>query len=458
MTNRQKFLSFIGTFLLSYAASGQAWAATYYVATNGRDSNAGSEAAPFRTIEYAVKKMVAGDTTYVRGGIYNPKEIIRFKRSGTESAPIKLLNYPGETPTIDWVTQQLGQVILVQNVLGEEVAIGYITIEGFEIKNGHDGIKFYSMHNSVIRRNWIHDSINQGIMGVGGHHNLFDRNVFNHNGNFPACAGGKLTKIGTSVCNQSHGLYLHGQSYTITNNLIYDNQGYGIQQNGSPTSFYDPSKHPSPDFAGSDNWIVANNTFAYQHYRSGMVVWGSKCNNTRIENNIFYENSQKRSAEANGVGFTSTSCRGVQIRNNLAYAASPGGTAFLGAGATEGVHYTASDNIVNTSNPNFEGAGATISGVPNFKLRAGSPAIDKGVPVKDNEGKLIVTWDHAGGKRPFGSAFDIGAYEFGAPPDSGSPPPNPTGGGGIGGGGGPVLLGPNGEVCYSGYITPSLPQ
>lgn len=402
-----------------------AHAATYYVSTTGSDSAAGTEAAPWKTIEYAVSRMQAGDTTYVRGGIYNPRNTIRFGRSGTESAPIRLLNYPGETPTIDWVSQQLGQVVIVHNFLGQNVAIGYITIEGFEIKNGHDGIKFYSMHNSVIRRNWVHNNINQGINSGGGHHNLIDRNVVNHNGNFPACARGALTGIGTTVCNQSHGLYLHGQHYTITNNLIYDNQGYGLQINGSNTSYYNPAKHPSPDFAGASNWIVANNTFAYQHYRAGLVVWGSECNNTRIENNIFYENSQKTSL-AQGIGFTGTSCTGVQIRNNLAYATAPGGSAFLAAGATEGVHYTQSGNIVNTVNPGFVSAGPTLSGVPNFRLNVGSPAIDNGQNLSQ------VTWDHQGIRRPAGAAFDIGAYEF-CPAstvcEQGSPPPNPVGDG-----------------------------
>lgn len=42
--------------------------------------------------------------------------------------------------------------------------------------------------------------------------------------------------------------------------------------------------------------------------------------------------------------------------------------------------------------------------MPDFHLTTGSPAIDKGKSLSE------VTWDHAGGKRPFGAAFDIGAY------------------------------------------------
>lgn len=45
-----------------------AHAATYYVATTGNNSNPGTSSKPWKTVAYAVDKMVAGDTTYVRGG------------------------------------------------------------------------------------------------------------------------------------------------------------------------------------------------------------------------------------------------------------------------------------------------------------------------------------------------------------------------------------------------------
>ena len=52
-------------------------------------------------------------------------------------------------------------------------------------------------------------------------------------------------------------------------------------------------------------------------------------------------------------------------------------------------------------------------------LTTGSPAIDKAIsPFSFN--------DYQGGKRPFGAAADIGAFEFGAPP---GPLSGPLGGG-----------------------------
>jgi hypothetical protein len=320
--------------------------------------------------------MLAGDTTYVRGGTYSTEGNVRFSRSGTASAPIKLLNYPGESPVIDFLDQQVGDTVTFLHSSGQNVAMGYLTLDGFEIKNGYDGIKFYNIHNSVIRRNWIHDNINQGILGIGGHHNVFDRNIINHNGNFVGCANGELTSIGTTVCNQTHGLYMHGDSYTITNNIIYDNLAVGIQQNGSPTSSYTSSRHPGPEFSGASNWIIAENTIAYQSYGSGVLLWGSLSNNIRIENNILYENQQANgSSSAQGVFFTSMTGTGTTIRNNHCYASGSGGIGCIRtSGATEGVHYTQSGNVVNVSAPAFVDGGTNALPVsPDFRLTASAP-------------------------------------------------------------------------------------
>mgnify|MGYP001327286453 FL=1 len=441
-TIRSRFFLLLATFSVGFFTVSSAHAATYYVATTGSDSNPGSEAAAFRTIAHAVSRMNAGDTTYVKSGVYN-EGLIKFRRSGTASAPIKLLNAPGESPVINFGANKANRLVhRIELNAGSETAIGWITIEGFELGYGYDGIKYYNAHDVTIRRNWIHHAKAQGILG-SGKNMLIDRNVISHNG---------------ESAQLDHGMYLTGSNYVITNNLIYANATFGLQMAGYPwdMSQYFTGPNPrltghggrvDPSYAGATGWLIANNTFAYNG-AAGIVIWMSGAKNNRIVNNIFYENSVngKSSRSVNGVAFVGGGV-GNKIDNNVFYASGSGGTLMVSEGerATEGVHYTQSGNI--TVNPNFEGAGATLSGVPNFKLLPGSPAIDKGLNLLPQ-----VTWDHAGGQRPFGAAFDIGAYEFGSPPDSGSPPPNPTGGGDGFIPGPPILRGPNGEVCPSGYL------
>lgn len=371
--------------------------ATYYVATTGSNSNPGTEKKPWLTVAYAVNTMGAGDTTYVRGGLYN-EGAIRFKRSGTQSAQIKLLNYPGEAPIIHCIDPKRADRIILENSSGSTKPMGWITIEGFEIRNCYDGIKFVNAHDITIRHNWMHHN-GPALLG-NGTKVLIDQNIISSNG----------------VVRPNHGLYMNGTAFTITNNLIYDNHNYGIQLNGSPSSYYDPTKHPGPEFALSANWIIANNTFAYGRNRGGIVVWGSTCKNARIENNIFYENGTLLSAgSVQGIDFVSTTCTGIQIRNNLSYASGSGAMRFLSTGASEGVHYMQSGNIVNADDPRFVNAPASIPDSPNFALTERSPAIDKGLSLTE------VTTSFDGITRPQGRAHDIGAYEYRADSDTRSP-------------------------------------
>ncbi len=419
MTRRQmpRLKRGIGICVLASAFVGPlaAHAVTYYVAKTGNNSNLGTSAQPWRTVAYAVSKMVAGDTTYVQGGIYKER-LIRFGKSGTLSAPIKLLNAPGQSPAIEcedggpiiqterYPRPTNAYMILLQNFSGNNKPIGWITIEGFEIRNCYYAIKFYNAYDLTIRHNWIHHGFPaSAILGVGGTRVLIEGNIINHNAYMEGRRGG-------------YGLYANGSKYTVVNNVFYDNAGYAIQLNGSDSAMYDPAKYAGPEFAGSVKWIIANNTFAYQMRKPAIVVWGGRCSNARIENNIFYENCVTCSGDdVQGIDFAWSTSTGITIRNNLAFASGPGGMKFLGSGATEWVHYTQSGNIVNTLNPNFVNAPAALPSPPNFALTSRSPSIDKGLLLAET--RIAVD----GTPRPQGHAYDIGAYEY--KPGVGTEPP-----------------------------------
>lgn len=83
---------------------------TIYVATNGSDSNPGSETAPYLNIQKAIDEAAPGDIIYVRGGIYMLTKRIKIEKAGTAYAPISLFGYPGERVIID------GSNIVANNV------------------------------------------------------------------------------------------------------------------------------------------------------------------------------------------------------------------------------------------------------------------------------------------------------------------------------------------------------
>jgi len=84
-------------------------AATFYIAPTGSDNNAGTLAAPFKSIAKAQAAASSGDTVFIRGGIYNldPSEIARkdnlyacvhvINKSG-----INYFAYAGEKPVFDF--------------------------------------------------------------------------------------------------------------------------------------------------------------------------------------------------------------------------------------------------------------------------------------------------------------------------------------------------------------------
>ena len=110
----------------------------------------------------------------------------------------------------------------------------------------------------------------------------------------------------------------------------------------------------------------------------------------------------------------------VSITNNVFYSQSPSSRVFIQTN-TGGQGYTQSNNIINTSNPNMANAPATVPASPDFRLIAGSIAIDFGVNL---ETVGLVT-DFEGNRRPQGSSHDAGSYEVGG--QSGPAPSPPKG-------------------------------
>jgi hypothetical protein len=74
-------------------------ACLYVDAAKGSDENPGTQAAPWRTLAFAVRRLGPGDTIYLRGGTYY--ERVALTRSGTAGAPITIASFPGELAVVD---------------------------------------------------------------------------------------------------------------------------------------------------------------------------------------------------------------------------------------------------------------------------------------------------------------------------------------------------------------------
>ena len=287
-----------------------------------------------------------------------------------------LKNYPGERPVVQPGVrgkQPPGHGLLLQSQEGYQKPIGWIVIEGLEIRYGHDGVKFYNAHDVIIRGCRIHENWNQGILG-NGNRVLIDRNII---------AGNGLDKEAGQ--NLMHGIYATGTAFTITNNLIHSNTAYGIQVAAYD---YKPDSMAGPEYAEAKDWLIANNTLAFNRNRAGMVIWQDGVENAVIQNNIFHRNGG-----VNGILFYNQRDRRHLVRNNIFY---PPDENLV---SSEENAYRAIDN--RQVAPRFVDAKSF-----DFRLRPDSPAIDSGIADRAPE------TDFAGRRRPQGSRVDIGAWEF----------------------------------------------
>lgn len=110
---RQLLFSIIIFFSLNTAS----WSTTYYVDTKGNNANSGTSlTTPFRTIQKSMDTAVAGDTIYVRGGVYR-EQVDVYRGGGT--SPDKMLRvqaYENEVPIIRGSDQVTGWTLHSGNI------------------------------------------------------------------------------------------------------------------------------------------------------------------------------------------------------------------------------------------------------------------------------------------------------------------------------------------------------
>src|SRR6266498_44426 len=118
-------------------------AGTYYVATDGSDSNPGTEEQPFQTLGRGVGELRPGDTLYVKNGTYTGSSQLAGIPSGaSRDNPITIAAYPGHSPVI--VAEQDNHVLYFTNnryiIIDGFVIDGSNAIHGIRIHEGSGGI------------------------------------------------------------------------------------------------------------------------------------------------------------------------------------------------------------------------------------------------------------------------------------------------------------------------------
>jgi len=161
---------------------------TWYVATDGIDTNAGTVSAPFLTVQRAQTSANAGDTIYIRGGNYIMTEaqitqkigiyayVTNLNKSGSAGKRINYWAYPGEKPIFDYTNVKPASLrVLAFNVTGS-----YIYLKGLEVTGVQVTILAHTQSecfhnegsNNIYEQLTMHDGMAIGFYLTKGSNNL----------------------------------------------------------------------------------------------------------------------------------------------------------------------------------------------------------------------------------------------------------------------------------------------
>lgn len=392
-------------------------AGTYHVSERGKDDGPGTAEAPWKTLQHAAEAVKPGDTVVVEPGVYDGFELTT---SGQPGARIRFTARPG-------VIVDRGPEHGSRDNINVEGA-SHVDIEGFEVTSAwRAGIRAAECQHVHIRRNHVHDNGRWGIFTGFCDDLVIEDNI-------------------ASGARREHGIYVSNSPKrpVIRGNRIFGNRQAGIHLNGDISQ-------------GRDGMVVdalvENNLIYGNGARGGAGINCDGCTGAKFRNNILYDN------HANGITLYKIDARAPSTNNAVVH-----NTIWMSArsrwcirivdGSTNNTFASnicltdhAEHGAIDIDEPSLRGFASennalverftTTDGnatLPmdgwrkktgqdrrsiaaraadlfvdpdrrDLRLRPESPAIDR------SAGKLALSHDYFGNRRPAGKAADIGAVE-----------------------------------------------
>lgn len=124
---------------------GQAPMTEYWVSPSGSDSNTGTEALPFKTINRAQNPAEPGATIWLMAGTHAINAKQSLVKAGTQAMPFKVWAVAGARPVLDFATQPRDD-----GNQGIEITGNYWHVRGLDVRNaGDNGILISGSYNTI---------------------------------------------------------------------------------------------------------------------------------------------------------------------------------------------------------------------------------------------------------------------------------------------------------------------
>jgi hypothetical protein len=418
----------------------------YYVdGTNSlaSDYNPGTEALPWKSIQWAASYLQAGETVYIKAATYAGD--VYPANSGNANAWITYSACPGheQQAVIDhagFYIQQKSYLkvsgLKVQHSTGWGIGVqgpgaNYVIASNYLYDISNSGIalwgvpygqdpgvyNFKAITNLIVEHNTLEQCCNggydeqitiaNGISGFEVRSNIIKNGINNYNGGegIDCKEGSSNGKIrGNEVFNTGRSaIYLDGGNGSPTyykvpgvltnievfNNVLHANAGNGV--------FIDTEGY------GNINGVRIYNNLCYSNGCDGILVYhhpwevGYVSNVVIINNTTFNNNTSTTTPYYGGIATDSDTAQNVTVRNNLVYETLQGAFAIKPPWNPA----TVIDHNTTSLSPRFKNPAQA-----DFHLQPNSPAIDAGSP------SLAPSVDFDGSARPYGAGFDAGAFEY----------------------------------------------